>query len=187
MGAPGVGVGMPPGAEGGAGASPDPIPVGMGAGMGAVGLGLGMGLNVGPTGSAASNVLSAAQQRMFSSVGVQWRPGLPSSAAFQGTGAVQDGVSALQAGSILAFAAMCCKRSACLACSWGKPSLTERRKPEYLAVKHRPENGGYERSAPLCSVRCSCCFCAVGGDPCSSQEQRLPPIRSSATSRAISR
>jgi len=49
-------------------------------------------MNVGPTGANASSVLSA-QQRMFNSVGVQWRPGLPSAAAFQGTGAVPEGVS----------------------------------------------------------------------------------------------
>ncbi|CAI6012044.1 unnamed protein product [Closterium sp. NIES-65] len=96
--AAGLGVGSvgglaPPGSAGTGMMMPGVGGVG-GVGQGGVGAGLG---------AAAANVLSA-QQRMFNAVGAQWRPGLPSSAAFQqlqGGVAAADGsggLSALPAG-----------------------------------------------------------------------------------------
>ncbi|CAI5469894.1 unnamed protein product [Closterium sp. Yama58-4] len=83
--AAGLGVGSvgglaPPGSAGAGMMMPGVGGVG-GVGQGGVGAGLG---------AAAANVLSA-QQRMFNAVGAQWRPGLPSSAAFQ---QLQGGVAA---------------------------------------------------------------------------------------------
>ena len=106
---PGMGAGLPAvnaagGIGGGGGMNPLLGGAGMPHGLGLHGVPGGAGgafagsQGGGPSGgvvpggglSVAANVLSA-QQRMFNSVGAAWRPGLPSSAAFQSQQQMHDG------------------------------------------------------------------------------------------------